>query len=592
MKISLAQIKVIPGQPSLNFEKIKSFVMEAKNNKVDLIIFPELCVGGSLVGDRYFDIDYINYLASFNSKILELSKDIAIIWGNILIKQSSAPTRKSKKRPYILNTAFFAHDQTYVPRVDGVMAGLSFKKIHANQNYYDEYRYFKNESVSNSDFIFKKDGRDFTICLNFVNGFGAAHKVYKANKTKFHSTDLVINIAASPWVFTNHKLPKLPLLNNNLCTTVYVNAVGLQDSGKNIFVFDGGSFVLNQEGKLIANANDMFLEEHLIVDLNEPVPKIVKQERSKLLTAVLYAIEQFDELMFKKNVKWIIGLSGGLDSTLNAALLTMSLGKDRVLAYNLPSRFNAETTKNNAKQAAEMLGISYKELAIENLIKATKDLFTVPVSVAVEENIHARLRGHLLSTFAQTEGGVICNNANKVEVALGYCTLYGDTIGALSPLGDLTKMQVNELALEVNRVFAKNVIPTNLIARFKGAVPHFVFPPSAELKDKQVDPMKWGYHDWLLNEIILSPTRNLNVFVEDYLNNKLKTSTKKLLSYYGLDKKEAFFADLNWFVSTLHNNSFKRIQMPPIVTLSPQAFGSNLPESQAKIDNYIKVFRD
>ena len=592
MKISLAQIKVIPGQPSQNFEKIKSFVLEAKQKKVDLIIFPELCVGGSLVGDRYFDIDYINYLSSFNNKILELSKGIAIIWGNISIKQSGVTKRKSKKRPGILNTAFFAHDQTYVTRVDGLKPGLSFKKISANMTYYDEYRYFNNESITNNDFIFKKDGRDFIVRLNFVNGFYAAEKVYKSRKNNSHFTDLVINIASSPWVFTNHKLAKLPLLNNNCSTTIYVNGVGLQDSGKNIFVFDGGSFVLDKEGNLIANANDMFLEEHLIVDLNRPVLKIHKQEKAKLLTAVLYAIEQFDEVMFKKNVKWIIGLSGGLDSTLNAALLTMSLGKDRVLAYNLPSRFNAVTTKNNAKNTAEMLGISYKELAIENLINATKDLFTNPVSVAVEENIHARLRGHILSTFAQAEGGVICNNANKVEVALGYCTLYGDTIGALSPLGDLTKMEVNELALEVNRVFAKNVIPTNLIARFKGGIPHFEFPPSAELKDKQVDPMKWGYHDWLLNEIILSPTRNLNVFVEDYLNNKLKANIKKLLSYYGLDKKEAFFADLNWFVSTLHNSAFKRIQMPPIVTLSPKAFGSNFPESQTKVDNYIKALRD
>ena len=143
--------------------------------------------------------------------------------------------------------------------------------------------------------------------------------------------------------------------------------------------------------------------------------------------------------MFKAKVKWIIGLSGGIDSALNAALLTMALGPNRILAYNLPSRYNSRKTIDNAQQIATKLGINLEVHSIENLIKASKEIFTNPVSEAVEENIHARLRGHVLSTLAQTHGGVICNNGNKLEVALGYCTLYGDTIGALSPLGDLTK---------------------------------------------------------------------------------------------------------------------------------------------------------
>ena len=139
--------------------------------------------------------------------------------------------------------------------------------------------------------------------------------------------------------------------------------MGLQDTGKNVLLLDGGSLIFNQRGEKVAMANDRFSEELLIVDLNEPVLKQKSYQHSKLLDALLFALKQFDEAMFKQKVKWIIGLSGGIDSALNAALLTMALGKERVLAYNLPSRFNSTKTIGNAQQIATKLGNQPRDTA-------------------------------------------------------------------------------------------------------------------------------------------------------------------------------------------------------------------------------------
>lgn len=601
MKVSIAQIKVVVGQPKINFATIKHYVDEAKKQGSDLVVFPEMCVGGYFNADRYLDHDYLALLDSYNHQILALSKGIGIIWGNVHYHSLGEITKGRDGRNVRFNAAFFAYDKHYVERASGKYPGLYIKHLNPDYRMFDDSRYFLSGlevMLGNKDkasdflepFVFEKDGKKYRINLEVCEDLWDDDYNFKVtkeiNKTK---PDLLVNISSSPWTLNKEKARERHLSNKAKVPTLYVNVVGLQDTGKNVFVFDGGSLVFNHHGEKIAQANDRFSEEHLQVNLENPSLITHTYPTSKLYDAVTTAILDFDALMFNHNVKWIIGLSGGIDSSVNAALLTLALGKNRVLAYNLPSRYNSPKTIGNAEKTAKMLGIKFENYPIEALINQTKALFSEDISVSVEENIHARLRGHVLSTLAQIHGGVVCNNGNKLEVALGYCTLYGDTIGALSPLGDLTKMQVNDLAIEINKLVQKDVIPTNLIATVSHGVPHFDLPPTAELKDNQIDPMKWGYHDWLLTKIMTYPTRNLNQFVDDYLNDKLDNDVKKLLSYYGLDKKDAFFADLNWFMNNLNNSVFKRIQMPPIVTISRGAFGNDYRETQAKIEQYLKL---
>lgn len=599
MKISIAQIKVIPGQPSQNFATIQKAVASAKKNKVDLIVFPEMCVGGYFMGDRYLDYDYLTYTASFNDKILALSDDIAIIWGNIYLGQIDGVTKGRDGRPVRFNAAFFAYNQRFVQREDGEYPGLYIKHLNPDYRVFDDSRYFfsglelmraQNETSSSmlKPFIFTRHGTSHKICLEVCEDLWDDDYAFKATRMiTAQNPDLLINISSSPWTLNKEIARERHLKNKAIVPIIYVNAVGLQDTGKNVLLLDGGSLVFNQKGEKVAMANDRFSEELLIVDLNEPVLKQKSYQHSKLLDALLFALKQFDEAMFKQKVKWIIGLSGGIDSALNAALLTMALGKERVLAYNLPSRFNSTKTIGNAQQITAKLGISFEILPIEKLIQSSLDLFPLGVSGPVEENVHARLRGHVLSTLAQVHGGVICNNGNKVEIALGYCTLYGDTIGALSPLGDLTKMQVNDLALEINLLWGQEVIPSNLIAKIENGIPLYEFAPSAELKENQVDPMKWGYHDWLLNKLMTFPTRDINRYIDDYLNGRLDEQTKHLLKHYGLEQPQAFFKDLKWLMTQLDGSVFKRIQMPPIVMISRGAFGTDYRETQARIEQYL-----
>ena len=191
------------------------------------------------------------------------------------------------------------------------------------------------------------------------------------------------------------------------------------------------------------------------------------------------------------------------------------------------------------------------------------------------ENIQARLRGHLLSSFASMEGGVIVNNGNKVEAALGYCTLYGDAIGALSPIADCTKVQLFDLAKQINAAFNREIIPANLLPQTQDGCLIWEFPPSAELKDDQRDPMKWFYHDWLISKLTEYPSGQAEEIMEDYLSGQAQSSeVGRWLTYYGLDDPRAFIDDLEWVLRTMQGAVFKRIQFPPLIMISRGAFGA------------------
>ncbi len=288
--------------------------------------------------------------------------------------------------------------------------------------------------------------------------------------------------------------------------------------------------------------------------------------------------------------RYLIGVSGGIDSSVVACLLAEACGPERVFAVNMPTRFNADVTQDNARQLCGKLGVDYLSCPIDELyerlaekIKGTR--FTRDkgdYTRLVDENLQARIRGaDILAGLAAKHGLVFTNNGNKTEVALGYATLYGDVNGAIAPIADLYKTQIYALARYLNeKVYGKEVIPENLL---DGSI-----VPSAELSDAQDvtrglgDPIKYGYHDALLRQMIEyrhHPADVLAWFLDGTLLDALEWKNLDRFRGYFSDSR-SWLEDLEWVARQMHINYFKRIQAPPIIVVSKRAFGFDLRESQ------------
>lgn len=594
MKITIAQMEVIPKKCEENFNTIQALVASAKQAGSNCIIFPELAVSGYLLGDLWYSDAFVEHSESYNEKIRELSQDIIIVWGNVVTSLNNNQTH-TDGRQALYNSALMAYNQEYVVRENGENFPY-VKQLLPNYRIFDDERYFVSglifdHALMHSPFVVTMNNKITRIGLEICEDMWNEHYSFNPTKTwAKNNVDVLINISSSPWT-KNKEVAREKYIVDQATTYqipyfVYVNAVGMQNTGKNLVLFDGGSCAVNHQGEFLARANCLFNSEKLTFDLDS-TPSIKNEVTNKLYQALVFAIKKFDEQLFSPKMPWVIGLSGGIDSTVSAALLTKALGPEKVIAVNMPSRYNLDKTINNAKQTAKALNIEYLEHSIEPLMDATKSTLNLHEDVTeslILENAQARLRGHLLSTIAAMVGGIIANNGNKVETALGYATLYGDTIGALAILGDCTKIEVFELAKTINDDFGQEVVPVNLIPTIDEDGIHFDLKPTAELRANQIDPMKWGYHDRIIEMITEYPTYQLHHFI-----NQVKTNTlddpemKKYLAFYDLTNFEEFINDIRWIVRQVQLAVFKRIQSPPIILVSRGAFGSDLRENQGML---------
>jgi NAD+ synthase (glutamine-hydrolysing) len=589
LKIALGQMRVIPGQPSLNFATLTKMVNDAKANKVDLIVFPELCITGYLIGDQFLDNEWVDFAVSFNDQIKQLSTNIIIVWGNVWTLGENPTITNNDSRLAKLNAALIAYNGEYLTRKNGVYPGVYPKRLFPNYRMFDDQRYFLpgreleeklNLKVKSflDPLIVNYQGEAIRLGLEVCEdmwddayGFSPSQEYLK------QGVDLLINISASPWTLDKEKSRQDQIKKHAKVPFIFVNKVGADNNGKNVVLFEGGSMVYNATGELTIQANEEAEPELLITQLNER--RLRPSNPQKLYTMLKKGIAYFDEQLFQKKVPWIIGVSGGLDSSVSLALLTEVVGKERIYAYSLPTSFNQEATKSNAKHLAVTLGVHFQEIPIQKMVDAFLSIQPQADSLT-KENIQARVRGSVLMNIAAEKKGVVINNGNKIEIALGYTTLYGDTIGALAPLGDLTKLQINELAMWINQRWQKEVIPSNLIAKMVNGVPQFTLQPSAELKTNQVDPMKWGYHDWLIHELLSFPSLAPERMLTMYQQKTFPKAVTTLLRHYGLDQPKAFVADLEWVLNLWNRSYFKRVQMPPNIIISKGAFGYDYREAQ------------
>ena len=391
---------------------------------------------------------------------------------------------------------------------------------------------------------------------------------------------------------------------------IYVNAVGIEDRGKTIYLHDGSSRAYNSRGELVFAA-ESFKEDLYFIDMEQidSMPKIdepVETEAAKIYKALHYGVKTFLEYIGMKKI--VIGISGGIDSAVDAALYTKVLGPENVLLVNMPSVFNSATTRGLSEQLAKNLGCNYMVVPIQESVDHTvKQLESIPmtfladgsnkqleVSSFVRENVQARDRSaRILATLAAVFGGGFTCNANKAETTVGYATMYGDSAGVLSALADLWKHQVYALAHYFNdEVYGHEVIPQGIID----------IVPSAELSNAQNvdegkgDPLKYPYHDYLFRAFVeenLSPEEILNFYSEGTLEEHIGCEHGLVKKYFA--NAEEFIADLERWWGLLNGIAVaKRIQAPPLIALTDHAFGSERPEAQNGVyyTRAYKVLKD
>lgn len=619
LKIAIGQMDVIVGSPTKNVAKMAEMIAQAKADGADIIAFPEMCVGGYFLADKWTDEEYVDYLCSFNDQIRALSDGIGIVFGNVCREYKTDSHRGRDGRRNRYNTALFAYNGEWVKREsETAVPGHYVKSLHPDYRMFDDDRYFTSSRADSryyegcdfladycSPFLFEKDGETYKIGLQICEDLWSSD--YAFDVTQYYTDsacDIIVNISASPWTMGKDagrvkRVREHVASKGQIVPLLYVNAVGMQNTGKNILAFDGGSLLFTADGNVTCACRDDFEEELKIAQVGAAIEVPQAELISKIADGLIKTLRRFDQQIFSFHPKWVIGLSGGIDSSITCALLGLALeDRSRIVGYNLATRYNSDATKMNAYNLATAMGIRLVNGSIEDLVNATGSvlkLYGYPeetVSGLAQENIQARLRGHILSTFAAVEGGVIMNNGNKIECALGYATLYGDAIGAIGPLGDLTKVKLFALAKELNKRYGCEVVPENLVPEETEDGFNWETMPSAELRDAQVDPMKWFYHDWLVEKLLDYPGYGIETIMEQYKEDKLaSTPVGKWIKFWDLEDPQAFIDDIEWILRQIQNSVFKRIQTPPIITLTRGSFGFDFRENQAAYEKTAKYMK-
>ncbi len=626
MIIALAQMEVVAGRPDVNCEKILSFIESAKRKRADLIVFPEMCMGGYLIGDEWNKDHLVYDLMRYNEQILLASHGLAVAFGNVYgepteeinkrIGDSSIhPNQDGRMRKY--NAAYIVQNGKPAPRLREtplLPPGIQPKTLLPAYRFFDDRRYFislKDVAEDNGvalsallqPYLIEVKGKTIPIGFELCEDLWCEdyrHQGKALNISKIliaNGAKLIINLSASPWTYGKNgaRDRRIKFIKENCGESfvpfLYVNCVGAQNNGKNVITFDGGSTIYSRTGLSVALSQAPYAEELIIAEESTydkvPITRIEKEKIAQKYDAIITGIRHMRNIIGSaEDPSFVIGLSGGVDSSLVAALMVQAIGQHKVIGINMPTQYNSEQTKKAARHVASKLGIKFITLPIGDLVELNEKILREhakdgKMRPLVVENIQAKVRGtSILSNLAAQYQALFTNNGNKIEIATGYATLYGDVGGAIAPIGDLTKAEVFEMARYVNHLAKEEVIPEVL---FPDALFQFTIAPTAELKEEQIDPFKWGYHDALLEAFTDYRKKTMEDVAFWYLHGALEKNvgiSTELLLRWGLEKPDFFLADLEEFSKRIQQNVFKRIQAPPIIVVSKSAYGFDIRESQ------------
>jgi len=528
MRIGIAQINPHVGAIDQNLKLILSYIEKARCAGSDLVIFPELSLPGSSPQDLLWRRDFVEQVQRALEDIASSSAGIGVIVGAISSCAAERPAERNapcllgdREKPSLGNSAFFFSD--------GALIGKESQLIVPSYDICSDGRYFTSGPGAQV-FDFRGIRFGINVCVDPWADDGPMDVQASLG------AQVVINISASPFV-SGLQIDRRELATKrakeNGVRLICVNLVGGQDE----LVYDGGSFVIGHEGDLLFEA-PYFSEGLFVLDLEKLIPVRERTQHSIDLIhrALVLGIHDYVQKNGFKQV--IIGTSGGIDSAVVAALAAEALGEVAITGVFLPSRITSETSKQDAKALARTLGIELVEIGITEAVSAFHRVFPQPVTGLSAENLQARTRGTVLMTLANQQNALILATGNKSEIAVGYNTLYGDTVGALAPIADLYKTQVYDLAKGMRERIPKRIVNK---------------PPSAELRPGQRD------------QDDLPPYPLLDAILYELIENN---SSRKDLIAQGFP--EAVVTDI---LCRYYQSEYKRNQLPPAIKVSKKAFG-------------------
>jgi len=529
MKIAVCQINTTIGDFKGNSEKIVAGIKWADENGADLAVFPEMSVTGYPPRDLLEKPHFILKNLECIEEIAKKCRKIGAIVGYVSVNELTTGRG-------LFNSAALLHQEK--------IRFIQHKALLPTYDVFDEGRYFE-PSMSHETCEFGGEKIGITICEDAWSTVTyGGRKLYNydpVRKLIKEGAKIIINISSSPYTLGKAKVRESLLTQTAMQYSVpmiYANLVG----GNDELIFDGRSMVVNANGE-IAQIGKIFEEDRFIVDTSslevgswgKKVTEIEELERALVLGLKDYV----NKCGFKKVV---IGLSGGIDSAVVAALAVKGLGAKNVLGVAMPSKYSSDGSLADARTLANNLGIELKETSINDIHDSYLKGLSLKGFNTAEENVQARIRGNILMAISNETGAMVLSTGNKSEIAVGYCTLYGDMAGGLAVISDVSKTQVYQLAKQIN--FEKEVIPDAIIEK----------APSAELKPDQKDTDSLPPYE-TLDQI-------LKLYVEDH------NSTQEIIDR-GFE--DGVVKDV---VRRVDMNEYKRRQSPPGLKVTSKAFGT------------------
>ncbi len=477
MKIAIAQINPIIGDLLGNAQKILEMSQQAASENVRLLLTPELSICGYPPRDLLVNPSFIEAIDNTLQKLAEdLPANLAVLVGTV-VKNSQAHISGGKN---LFNSTALLEN--------GKIQQFFHKRLLPTYDVFDEKRYFEPGLEANY-FILDHLKIGVTICEDLWNDeefWGKrSYAVNPIADLANLGVDLIVNLSASPYTVGKQHLREAMLKHsvvNFQQPIIYTNQVG----GNDDLVFDGRSFALNKQGEIVCRAKG-FVSDFLTVEFNSnkqdldfgDISPVDESEDEEIWNALVLGVKDYvGKCRFSKV---LLGLSGGVDSALVAAIATVALGKENVIGVLMPSPYSSEHSISDALTLAANLDIQTQLLPIGELMasfdNSLDELFAGTEFGIAEENLQSRIRGNLLMAISNKFGYLLLSTGNKSEVAVGYCTLYGDMNGGLSVIADVPKTRVYSICKWLNSHQQKEVIPENILTK----------APSAELKPGQVD---------------------------------------------------------------------------------------------------------
>ncbi|MFN9168857.1 MAG: NAD+ synthase [Pseudanabaena sp.] len=548
----IAQLNPVIGDLLGNCDRILTAVQKLAKQGVQLVLTPELSICGypprDLLMNHQFVRDMETAIAELASK---LPPDVAVLVGTVSVNPQA---NQSGGKPLFNSAALLQ---------DGRVQQVFHKRLLPTYDVFDEDRYFAVGNGSNVFTLNLKGGASLNIGVTICEDIWNDEKFWGkrnyaddpvAELATNHELDLLLNLSASPYAVGKQKLRESMLSHSAIMHNLpllYANQVGANDD----LIFDGRSMAFNSQGKIIARGKS-FEEDLLVINLDEVSLDLSRHESddAEIFAALVLGVRDYVQKCRFRQV--VIGLSGGIDSALVAAIAAEAIGKENVLGVLMPSPYSSAHSITDAIALAQNLGISTQTIPIQPMMEAfdasLSNLFAGQTSDVTEENLQSRIRGSLLMAISNKFGHLLLSTGNKSEISVGYCTLYGDMNGGLAAIADVPKTRVFSICKWLNRTSSllmikqenSEVIPVNIITK----------PPSAELKPDQLD------------QDSLPPYDILDDILHKLINQHLAAAE---ISATGHDP-----AIVDRVVRLVKIAEFKRRQAAPGLKITNRAFGS------------------